>query len=288
MCAGGAGPAQLRQFSTKQLSLQLQRSMSITADGRLVPDATWAQQQAEQQKMGTAEVLGCEQEFQQEVSCCCLLLPRALPPPSVVGWSVHPHAAGMAAVCLARQLQFTLVSPSPSILALQAQCALSESTSGSAVSNPAQVRSQSTDGPTCVSVCRLHCRWNTSPPLSSTTSHWPCCSGTTGQACCCSSSSRQPMEQPSIPSSLTSPPICLRSSTFPPATHCGRCLSVWCCLQWRCPFLDTTFLTARWGAEAWLLVMLVGWLAGTSCWLRSLLRMRQVVLCLPVGYCHWS
>lgn len=126
MCAGGAGPAQLRQFSTKQLSLQLQRSMSITADGRLVPDATWAQQQAEQQKMGTAEVLGCEQEFQQEVSCCCLLLPRALPPPSVVGWSVHPHAAGMAAVCWARQLQFTLVSPLPSILALQAQCALSE------------------------------------------------------------------------------------------------------------------------------------------------------------------
>lgn len=61
----GASASGLRQLSAKQLSLKLQRSMSITADGRLVQDAAWLQQdklQAEE-----PEAVACEQEFQQEV-----------------------------------------------------------------------------------------------------------------------------------------------------------------------------------------------------------------------------
>lgn len=71
-----SGVGQLRQLSAKQLSLQLQRSVSITSDGRLVPDARWSAGGAEQQKDGL-QALGCEQEFQQEVRCCtsCLEYP---------------------------------------------------------------------------------------------------------------------------------------------------------------------------------------------------------------------
>lgn len=63
--------AGLRQLSTKQLSLQLQRSVSITSDGRLVKDAAWAQQQQLQGDEFGAEALEYEEEFQHEVGGFC-------------------------------------------------------------------------------------------------------------------------------------------------------------------------------------------------------------------------
>lgn len=62
-----AAAAGLRQTSAKQLSLQLQRSVSITADGRLVKDAAWAQHQRELEGPAGLSALECEQEFQHEV-----------------------------------------------------------------------------------------------------------------------------------------------------------------------------------------------------------------------------
>lgn len=58
----------LRQLSARQLSLQLQRSVSITADGRLVRDAVGGKQQ-QQDVLDKAwpELAGCEQEFHHEV-----------------------------------------------------------------------------------------------------------------------------------------------------------------------------------------------------------------------------
>lgn len=41
--------------------------MSITADGRLVKDADWAQQQRQLEGPAGLSALECEQEFQQEV-----------------------------------------------------------------------------------------------------------------------------------------------------------------------------------------------------------------------------
>lgn len=65
--ASQSAAAGLRQTSAKQLSLQLQRSVSITADGRLVKDAAWAQQQRQLEGPAGLSALECEQEFQQEV-----------------------------------------------------------------------------------------------------------------------------------------------------------------------------------------------------------------------------
>lgn len=82
--AGGGGIPAGRQLSSRQLSLQLQRSVSISADGKLVPDATRQQQVHGNGKdvqpispvspvspvspaSPTATPLGCEREFHKEV-----------------------------------------------------------------------------------------------------------------------------------------------------------------------------------------------------------------------------
>lgn len=58
-------------MSARQLSLQLQRSVSITADGRVVRDeGLSAHQLLDQQRQSELESLGCEQEFQEEVRLC--------------------------------------------------------------------------------------------------------------------------------------------------------------------------------------------------------------------------
>jgi hypothetical protein len=62
-----AAAAGLRQMSARQLSLQLQRSVSITSDGRMVKDAAWAQQQRQLEGPAGLSALECEQEFQHEV-----------------------------------------------------------------------------------------------------------------------------------------------------------------------------------------------------------------------------
>jgi len=66
-----SGGVCLRQLSARQLSLQLQRSVSITADGRLVRDAVGGKQQ-QQDGLDKAwpELAGCEQEFHLEVCGC--------------------------------------------------------------------------------------------------------------------------------------------------------------------------------------------------------------------------
>lgn len=67
-----AAPPARRHLSARQLSLQLQRSVSITADGRVVRDeALSARQLLDQQRQSELESLGCEQEFQEEVRLCC-------------------------------------------------------------------------------------------------------------------------------------------------------------------------------------------------------------------------
>jgi hypothetical protein len=62
----GVTAAGLRQLSAKQLSLQLQRSVSITSDGRLVKDTAWVAQQQLQGDGFGVEALEYE-EFQHEV-----------------------------------------------------------------------------------------------------------------------------------------------------------------------------------------------------------------------------
>jgi hypothetical protein len=66
----GVTSAGLRQLSAKQLSLQLQRSVSITSDGRLVKDAAWAAQQQLQGDRAGAEALEFEEQFSHEVGGC--------------------------------------------------------------------------------------------------------------------------------------------------------------------------------------------------------------------------